>query len=96
MPCMDGGGPVADNSGTPMYADGLAQMLCGLCRRVEKIPRLSSLISADPVLSDWWRQHKINDSAREAEEAADKKRAELAKKARAKLSKAEREALGLR
>lgn len=70
-------------------------MLCGLATRVEAAGR-TDLIEADSTLSAWFVQHKAEDSARAAMEAADIKRKTLLEGVRRKLNVEELEALGIR
>jgi hypothetical protein len=80
----------------PSLLDELANMLCGLCSRVEEIAFRHDLIAADPTLLNWWITHKESDGKRRAIEAAQSERARLRSSALAKLTRDEIEALGLR
>lgn len=92
MPCY-----TAPDEYDKMAIASLETMLCGLCRRAEKLPTSANvdLIGVDPALAAWWKRHKAIDDRRIAAEAAHKVRAKVAKRAAAKLTPEERAALGI-
>lgn len=84
-----------------MYADDERNVvdLCALLRGMDENLREKIVYNVhDRVardLANWWEDHQEADRRREAEEAAERQRAEAAKRGLAKLSAAERDALGL-
>jgi len=76
--------------------DELAQMLCGLCTRIEH-GTISGLylISDDKALNKWWTDHKKFDAERLKKERAERVQQHRKMQALSKLSPEERELLGL-
>jgi hypothetical protein len=96
---MEDGMPCRDEGNYEHFAqqkiDVLTSMLCGLCSRVDQ-PGFHDLIDADPILSQWWRDHRRQDEMRRARELKEQELQKLRDKAKAKLTPEEQQLLGLR
>ena len=63
MPCRDDRDDAWFASQLQQRNDKLAQMLCWLCGTVELEAGLA-LITANPTLYDWWKEHQASDETR--------------------------------
>lgn len=93
MPCRDDYAAAEYAADQTRKIDRLAEMLCGLCTRVEAVD--SDLIQEDKKLAKWWETHKRRDAEHKARVAEEKRVKKLKRAALAKLSDEEVAALGL-
>ncbi len=87
MPC-DSGPSWEDIERDKRRMDTLVRLACDHCRLLE-----SRGVAVPAYAREFWEEHKVEDAAREREEAAEAERKRLRASAKAKLTKEELEAL---
>ena len=96
MPCRDYSedwGPNRDRAAEKKL-DKVTRLLCFTLRTLSA-PVLTTLLSGNKELAEWWRAHQEEDKRRLEAERREFEKKQLKKKALSKLTQEERKALGI-